>query len=162
MDNSDGLPSGNYSNNVDATPEEKTITLSESEWNAQLAAARRGGESRVSARTEKPPTAIDQLTAAVAQMAAMQAAAMGASMPGAQAATAAAPTATARPVMASSAGAPVKVDMLTNAGVTDVMRLSPQQLDALGPGGVRAEYEKLISVSQQLSGAPPRPKINRR
>ncbi len=76
--------------------------------------------------------------------------------------TTAADTAATTPA-AAAPGAPVRVDpLLANSGLVDIFNLTPAQLTALGPSGVRAEYEKILAVAQQQQGAPPRPKLPQR
>jgi hypothetical protein len=70
-------------------------------------------------------------------------------------------TATEKPVTPPPAapGAPVKVDGLTNAGITDIFRLSDTQISQLGPSGLRKEFEKIVELGHAQSGAPQRPKL---
>lgn len=77
--------------------------------------------------------------------------------PGATSATSAPTLDHVKPPVAAPA-APTKVDPLTSAGVVDVFNLSEAQLHQLGPAGLRAEYEKILKVGQQQTGAPSRPK----
>lgn len=46
----------------------------------------------------------------------------------------------------------------TAFGLPDVWNYTPAQLDALGPKGLRAEFEKLTAIGLEQSGAPPRPR----
>jgi hypothetical protein len=57
--------------------------------------------------------------------------------------------------------APAKVAP-TNGGVVDLFNLSPDQIQRMGPHGLRAEFEKITSIGQQLAGAPQRPKAPQR
>lgn len=56
----------------------------------------------------------------------------------------------------SAAGTPVTP--MTSGGLVDIWKLTPQQLDQLGPSGVRREFEKHLSEGARLSGAPPVPR----
>jgi hypothetical protein len=66
------------------------------------------------------------------------------------------------PAAASAPAAPNKVDPLTSAGLVDIWNLSPQQLDAMGPQGLREHFEKALQIGHQMSGAPPKPKPGQR
>lgn len=55
--------------------------------------------------------------------------------------------------------APVKHDLPTHAGITDIFNLSEAQLDQLGPSGLRVEFEKIVQIAKRKNGMmPPRPK----
>jgi hypothetical protein len=58
---------------------------------------------------------------------------------------AAAPTAPSGPVNPMTSG----------GGMLDIFNLSTEQLDQLGPQGLRGEYEKILAVGAQRAGAPP-------
>jgi len=162
---------------------EGSITMSLAQYNRELAAARRTGERRGAragdsggvggggvggsgaagggggggggggSRLDRIEGALERLSGLLAQGGAPAgAAAQGA---GAQAA-ASAPTAT--PVAAAPA-APVRHDLPTNAGIVDIWNLKPEQLDQLGPAGVRAEFEKHLQLGHKQMGAPPVPKL---
>jgi hypothetical protein len=64
---------------------------------------------------------------------------------------AAAPSAPSGPVNGNNHG-----------GVPDLWSLSVAQIDAMGPAGVRAEYEKIMAVGNARAGAPPRPRVAQR
>lgn len=52
----------------------------------------------------------------------------------------------------------------TSEGLTDLFSLSDQQIAALGPAGVRAEFEKITAVATRNAGAPspPHMRLNKR
>lgn len=60
---------------------------------------------------------------------------------------------------ATAPSAPTKVDPLTSGGLIDIWNLSDQQLNQLGPSGVRAAYEQALKIGQQQQGAPTRPRV---
>lgn len=58
--------------------------------------------------------------------------------------------------------AAAKVETITTDGLPSILRMTEAQLTALGPQGVKAEFEKSMQIDRQNSGAPPRPKIAQR
>jgi hypothetical protein len=54
------------------------------------------------------------------------------------------------------------VNPANHGGVPDLWSLSVAQIDAMGPAGVRAEYEKIMAVGNARAGAPPRPRVAQR
>lgn len=82
--------------------------------------------------------------------------------PAAVAATTPAAVATEAAKPPTAPSAPAKVDALTSAGLVDIWNLTDAQLAALGPSGVRAEFEKILKIGQQQAGAPPRQKAPQR
>jgi len=66
----------------------------------------------------------------------------------------------------TGAAAPVapvgSVNPMTSGGMIDIFNLSAEQLDQLGPAGLREAYEKNIAIGNQRAGAPPRPRVLQR
>lgn len=57
---------------------------------------------------------------------------------------------------------PSAVNPMTSGGLTDIFNLSGDQIEQLGPQGMRAEFEKIITAGRRNSGAPPRPVMQRK
>ncbi len=67
-------------------------------------------------------------------------------------------TAAPMPAPASAPSAPSRVDSLTASGLPDIWNFSLEQLAARGSAGIREDFEKLVQVGNQRSGAPPLPR----
>ncbi len=63
---------------------------------------------------------------------------------------------------AAAPSAPARVGGLTQGGITDLFTLDATALNALGPLGVRAAFEQILAIGQQMNGAPPMPKTTRK
>lgn len=50
----------------------------------------------------------------------------------------------------------------TAGGLTDIWNLSADQIEQLGPEGIRAEHEKILAHANKRSGAPPVPRVMQR
>lgn len=59
------------------------------------------------------------------------------------------------PSAPSTAPAPPTV----NGGLTDIWNMTPTQLASYSPQQLRGEFEKILEVGKQLTGAPPRPRV---
>ncbi len=81
-----------------------------------------------------------------------------ATAPVTQIAVTAATTAQALPV-AAAPSALAHVDGLTQTGLPDLFNMSAAQIQSMGPASVRSAFEQVLTVGQQLNGAPPRPRI---
>lgn len=55
--------------------------------------------------------------------------------------------------------APAKVDPITSGGLVNVFALTADQIDQLGPHGIREHFEKTVAVGRARLGAPPLPKL---
>ncbi len=55
---------------------------------------------------------------------------------------------------------PGKVDQ-SAPGLVDIFELSDEQIEQLGPSGLREHYEKVLKVADQRAGAPPLPAMMR-
>lgn len=55
--------------------------------------------------------------------------------------------------------APTKIEIPTVSGLVDIWNLSADQIDQLGPEGIRAEHEKILAAAGKRAGAPPVPKV---
>ena len=55
--------------------------------------------------------------------------------------------------------APTTTALPTSSGLVDYFSLSIDQINQLGPAGLRDLHERALRVGQQLAGAPPRPKV---
>lgn len=73
-----------------------------------------------------------------------------------------APTEAGKPPVASPTTPGNPVNPLTHGGVVDFWHFTSEQLDQLGPAGVRAEFEKHIQMAQRASGAPRVPTLPKR
>jgi hypothetical protein len=51
------------------------------------------------------------------------------------------------------------VNPMTSGGMVDIFNLSAEQIDQLGPAGLREHHEKNLAVGSQRAGAPPRPRV---
>lgn len=60
---------------------------------------------------------------------------------------------------ASAPLSPSRVDPVTAGGLVDIWNLSLEQVNQLGPDGIRAEHEKILAAANRKSGAPPLPKV---
>lgn len=70
------------------------------------------------------------------------------------------PSTTTTTPPAVSTTQPAKVETSTvNGGVIDLWGLSSEQLNAMGPSGIREAFEKVIAHGTRSSGAPPLPKV---
>lgn len=54
--------------------------------------------------------------------------------------------------------APAKVDHLASGGLVDIFKLTPAEIDSLGPTGIRELHERALTAAKQQSGAPPLPR----
>ena len=59
---------------------------------------------------------------------------------------------------AASTTQPAKVDPITSAGVPDIWNYTHEQIEALGPSGLREHFEKILAAGHSRSGAPPMPR----
>jgi hypothetical protein len=124
----------------------ETVTMTRAEFNSRMAAARRTtNNSTRSAPAASPDNIADIVSRTVAAtlqaMQPQQTAQPQQQQPQVQ---------TAAP--ASSAGS--RVDPITSGAIVDIWKLSPAQLDQLGPSGVRREYERHLAEGARRSGAP--------
>ena len=60
--------------------------------------------------------------------------------------------------IASAPTAPVKVEGQTVGGIPELFNLTGQQLNAMGPEGVRAAFEQILAIGNRMNGAPPIPR----
>jgi hypothetical protein len=51
------------------------------------------------------------------------------------------------------------VNPMNSGGMVDIFNLSAEQIDQLGPAGLREHHEKNLAVGSQRAGAPPRPRV---
>jgi hypothetical protein len=63
-----------------------------------------------------------------------------------------------KPPPAASTTAPARVDIPTNGGLVDILSLTPQQIDQLGPAGLREIHERNVTAGRQQHGAPSLPR----
>lgn len=76
------------------------------------------------------------------------------------------PTNPANPVAAApvppspaAASAPSKVDPLAAGGLVDITSLAPEQIESLGPQGLRQLHERNLAVARRQSGQPALPRM---
>lgn len=55
-----------------------------------------------------------------------------------------------------------KVDRSTDGGIVNIFEMEVDQLEQLGPHGVREEFEKIVADASRRSGAPPLPQVLRK
>lgn len=58
--------------------------------------------------------------------------------------------------------APAGNNQPTQGGLVDIWNMIPDQLNQLGPAGLREEFEKHLAVHNRRAGAPPLPKVSTR
>ena len=75
------------------------------------------------------------------------------------AATTTVPATNATPPAAAPNAPTVPVSPTTSNGLVDLFRLTSEQLDQLGPSGVREHFDKALAIGRQQGGALPRPKL---
>jgi len=64
-----------------------------------------------------------------------------------------------RPPVAAAPSAPARVDPVTAGGLVDIWNLPLEEINRLGPWGLRAEQEKILAAANQKAGAPPVPRV---
>lgn len=63
---------------------------------------------------------------------------------------------------AAATTVPGRVEPGTNGGLVDIWNLSGDQIEQLGPQGIREEHEKILAHANKRSGAPPVPRVMQR
>ncbi|MCX5742829.1 MAG: hypothetical protein NT062_10065 [Proteobacteria bacterium] len=138
---------------VDVSDDSDTVTITRSQYNAELAKARRAGEGRSARREDGASTAkaasssggsfsFEQVRELVGMIGASR------SEPASSA---------ARP--AASSTSPARVNSITAGGLVDIWNLRDDEIAQLGPQGMREQFEKLVAAGNKAAGAPDRPTL---